>query len=175
MSLLAGLGGGGGAQVELPKENRSRAYRGLLAPGLLYLVVFFVVPVASLLAMFDKRVAIPKPWLLLYAVASIAFGIIAVGNPKATAGILFLMLAFWLIVAGVFRIIFAIRVRKEIVGEWLIALSGVLAIVLGIAFLRNPAIGLFTTAIWIGAGALVYGVFHVIAGMRFRKHAPLAA
>ena len=51
MSLLAGLGGGGGAQVALPKENRSRAYRGLLGPGLLYLVVFFVVPVASLLAM----------------------------------------------------------------------------------------------------------------------------
>ena len=43
MSLLAGLGGGGGAQVALPKENRSRAYRGLLGPGLLYLVVFFVV------------------------------------------------------------------------------------------------------------------------------------
>lgn len=51
MTILSGLGGAAPAQVELPRENRSRAYRGLLAPGLLYLVVFFVVPVGSLLAM----------------------------------------------------------------------------------------------------------------------------
>lgn len=51
MTLLAGLGGGAPTQVEPPRENRSRAYRGLLAPGLVYLVLFFVVPVGSLLAM----------------------------------------------------------------------------------------------------------------------------
>ena len=34
MTLLAGLGGAGPTQVEPPRENRSRAYRGLLAPGL---------------------------------------------------------------------------------------------------------------------------------------------
>ena len=56
-----------------------------------------------------------------------------------------------------------------------VALSGVLAIVLGIVFLRNPAIGLFTTAIWIGAGALAYGVLQIFAGFRFRKHKPLEA
>ncbi len=55
-----------------------------------------------------------------------------------------------------------------------LVMSG-LAIVLGVAFLRNPAIGLFTTAIWIGAGALAYGVLQVFAGFRFRKHKPLEA
>ncbi|WP_372017024.1 HdeD family acid-resistance protein [Pseudoxanthomonas sp. 10H] len=153
----------------------AKPFQALVAMAWAFGILALADGIASLLAMFDKRVAVPKPWLLLYAIASIAFGIIAVGNPKATAGILFVMLAFWLIVAGVFRIIFAIRVRKEIVGEWLVALSGVLAIVLGIAFLRNPAVGLFTTAIWVGAGALVYGLMQVLAGFRFRKHAPLAA
>ena len=51
MSLIAGLGGGAPTQVAPPRENRSRAYRPLLAPGLVYLVLFFVVPVGSLLAM----------------------------------------------------------------------------------------------------------------------------
>jgi spermidine/putrescine transport system permease protein len=52
MTILSGLGGGTGpTTVELPRENRSRAYRGLLAPGVVYLLLFFVVPVASLLAM----------------------------------------------------------------------------------------------------------------------------
>lgn len=151
----------------------AKPFQALVAMAWAFGIVAIADGIASLLALFDKRVAIPKVWLLFYAVASIAFGVIAVANPKATAGILFLMLAFWLIIAGVFRILFAIRVRKEIVGEWLIALSGVLAIVLGIVFLRNPAIGLFTTAIWIGAGALAYGVLQVFAGFRFRKHKPL--
>ncbi|AKC86812.1 HdeD family acid-resistance protein [Pseudoxanthomonas suwonensis] len=153
----------------------AKPFQALVAMAWAFGILALADGIASLLALFDKRVAIPKSWLLLYAVASIAFGVIAVANPKATAGILFLLLSFWLIVAGVFRIVFAIRVRKEIVGEWLIALSGVLAIVLGVLFLRNPAIGLLTTAIWIGAGALAYGVLQVFAGFRFRKHKPLEA
>lgn len=153
----------------------AKPFQALVAMAWAFGILALADGIASLLALFDKRVAIPKLWLLFYAVASIAFGVIAISNPKATAGILFFMLSIWLIIAGIFRILFAIRVRKEIVGEWLIALSGVLAIVLGIAFLRNPAIGLFTTAIWIGAGALAYGVLQVFAGFRFRKHQPLAA
>jgi spermidine/putrescine transport system permease protein len=49
VSLLAGLGAGGGGPAPAPK-SRSGGHRGLLAPGLLYLVVFFIVPVGALLA-----------------------------------------------------------------------------------------------------------------------------
>ena len=45
-------------------------------------------------------------------------------NPLAVAGILLMFLAAWLLVAGIYRIVLAIRIRKEIEGEWLIALSG---------------------------------------------------
>jgi len=170
VSVLFGLIG-----IAFGLITMAKPFQALVAMAWAFGILALADGIASLLALFDKRVAIPKLLLLVYAAASIAFGVIAISNPKATAGILFLMLAFWLIVAGVFRIAFAIRVRKEIVGEWLIALSGVLAIVLGVLFLRNPAAGLFTTAIWIGAGALVYGVMQVFAGFRFRKHVPLAA
>ena len=129
----------------------------------------------GIVALFNKDAPVSKAWLAFYILVSIVFGVMAVMFPLAMAGSLVLVLGVWLIIAGIFRIVFAIRVRKEIVGEWLIALSGVLAIVLGIAFLRNPAIGLFTTAIWIGAGALAYGVLQVFAGFRFRKHKPVEA
>lgn len=122
----------------------------------------------SLLALFDKQVAISKAWLALYAVVSIVFGLLTVFNPVTTAGILLLFLAAWLIVAGVYRIVFAIRVRKQIRGEWLIALSGLLAIVLGVLFILNPASGLAVTTIWIGAAAIVYGVVQIIAAFRVR-------
>lgn len=123
----------------------------------------------SLLALFDKQVTISKGWLALYAVVSILFGLLTVFNPVATAGILLMFLAAWLIVAGVYRIVFAIRVRKEIRGEWLIALSGLLAIALGVLCVLNPVSGLAVTTIWIGAAAIVYGVLQIIAAFKVRR------
>lgn len=124
--------------------------------------------VVSLLAMFDKNVAVSKGWLAFYAVVSILFGIVALTNPVAAASGLLLFLAAWLIVAGIYRIIFAIRVRKEIEGEWLIALSGVLSIILGVLFAASPLVGLVVTTLWIGVGALFYGVLQIIAAFKVR-------
>ncbi len=125
--------------------------------------------IISVLALFKKDVEISKGWLVLYALASIMFGIVAVLNPVVTAGVLLLFLAAWLLVAGIYRIVVAIRVRKLIRGEWLIALSGVLAIALAVLFFMYPAAGLVTVALWIGIGALIYGVLQIIAGFRLRK------
>lgn len=49
MSLLAGLGAGGSGPAPAA-GSRSRGHGWLLGPGLVYLVVFFIVPVGALLA-----------------------------------------------------------------------------------------------------------------------------
>ncbi|HEY0504340.1 MAG TPA: DUF308 domain-containing protein [Lysobacter sp.] len=123
----------------------------------------------TLFALARREVAVSKGWMALYAVASLAFGVMAVINPVKTAKVLLLLLAAWLIVAGIWRIVLAIRIRKEITGEWMIALSGVLAIILGVMFAAAPAAGLVTVALWMGLGALIYGVLQIIAGFRLRK------
>jgi uncharacterized membrane protein HdeD (DUF308 family) len=123
----------------------------------------------TIVALFDKDVQISKAWLALYAVASIVFGLLAVIHPLSVAGTLLLLLGLWLIVAGVFRIVFAIRVRKEIDNEWMIGFSGAVAIVLGLLILTYPVAGLLTVMLWIGAAVLVYGVFQVMAGLRLRR------
>jgi uncharacterized membrane protein HdeD (DUF308 family) len=125
--------------------------------------------VITVFALFDRNVDVSRGWLMIYALASLAFGLLAVINPLATAGALLMLLAAWLLVGGIYRIVFAIRVRKAIEGEWLIALSGVLAIVLGVLFMLSPLAGLLVTTIWIGAAALVYGVLQIIAGFRLRR------
>lgn len=125
--------------------------------------------IASVFALFQRHVAISRGWLVLYALASIVFGLVAITHPLAVADVLLLFLAAWLIVAGIYRVVFAIRVRKEIQGEWMIALSGVLAIVLGVLLVAYPVAGLLTLAIWIGAAALVYGVLQLVAGIRMHR------
>lgn len=134
-----------------------------------YGVVALAEGVLSLAALFDKSVQISRAWLVLYALASILFGVLAVAQPLEMAGVMLLLLAAWLVVGGVFRILFAIRVRKAISNEWLLVLSGVLAILLGVLFAMYPAAGLLTVVLWIGAGALIYGVLQVVAAFRLRS------
>ncbi|MBS0452338.1 MAG: HdeD family acid-resistance protein [Proteobacteria bacterium] len=125
--------------------------------------------VTSLVALFDKSTPISKGWLVLYALASIAFGLVAVIFPGAVAGVVLLFLAAWLVVGGIYRIVFAIRVREQIEGEWWIGLSGLLSIILGVLFFAYPAAGLASVTVWIGAFVLIYGVFQVMAALRIRK------
>lgn len=123
----------------------------------------------SVFAWFDKDSVMPKGWLALYAIASLIFGVLALMNPLAIAGALILLLAAWLVVGGIYRIIFAIQVRKEIEGEWMLILSGVLAILLGLMFVASPVAGVVVTTIWIGAAALVYGAIQVFAAFKLRS------
>ena len=75
----------------------------------------------------------------------------------------------WLLVAGIARIVFAIEVRKLVRGEWLLALSGVLAIALGVLFFARPDIGLAAMAVWVAVGALLYGVLQLVVALRMRR------
>ncbi len=106
---------------------------------------------------------------MFYAVVSLGFGFAALVWPQEMATAMLWVLAIWLIVAGIARIVFAIQVRKLVEGEWLLALSGVLAIALGILFFAHPGVGLVTVAIWVALGALIYGALQVAVALRLRK------
>ncbi len=132
-------------------------------------VMAVVEGVISLVALFGGNSGVSRGWLAVYALASLVFGVLAVINPLATASVLVLLLAVWLIVAGIHRIVFAVRVRRHIQGEWLLILSGVLAIVLGALLVANPLAGVAFTTLWIGIGSLIYGVLQVVVAFRLRR------
>ncbi|QHB73160.1 DUF308 domain-containing protein [Stenotrophomonas sp. 364] len=132
-------------------------------------VMAVVEGVISLVALFGGNSGVSRGWLAVYALASLVFGVLAVINPLATASVLVLLLAVWLIVAGIHRIVFAVRVRRHIQGEWLLILSGVLAIVLGALLVANPLAGIAVTTLWIGIGSLIYGVLQVVVAFRLRR------
>lgn len=138
----------------------------VLAFGLLSLADAAV----SLVSTVRHDTALPRWLLLLYALVSLAFGVLALRDPLAMAEAMLWLLAVWLVVAGIARIVFAIHIRRLVRNEWLLILSGVLVLVLGILFLANPGIALLTVALWVGAGALVYGAFQIAAGLRLRSH-----
>jgi len=106
--------------------------------------------------------------LVLEGVAGIAAGLITFFWPGAASLGLLLLIGAWAIVTGISEISAAIRLRKEIEGEWLLLLSGVLSVLFGIAIAIWPAAGLLAVTWMIGAYAIVFGVLLIVLGFRLR-------
>ena len=106
--------------------------------------------------------------LLLEGLIGVAFGILTFQHPDITALVLILYICAWAMLSGVLKIVLAVRLRKEIRGEWLLALAGVAAILFGVAVMARPAAGAVALAWIIGVFALVEGVTLVALALRLR-------
>ncbi len=128
--------------------------------------------IVSLLSLFigdaDERF-LPRWVITLYGLVSIGFGLLAISRPQAIIGAFLLLLAAWLVIAGLYRIVYAFRAGKLGDGGWVTALTGLLAIAFGITFLVFPATGLLTLTFWIAIGALLYGILQVASGLYARS------
>ena len=106
----------------------------------------------------------------LEGLLSIAVGIIAFLMPGATAFVLLMLASAWSIVTGLFRIAAAIRLRREIQGEWLLILNGALSVAFGVVIALWPAAGLVTLMWLVGFYAIVFGVILIALAFRLRSH-----
>jgi len=109
--------------------------------------------------------------LIFGGLISVAAGVIAFIWPGMTAFSLVIVIAAWAIVNGIAEIVAAIRLRKEITGEWLLAVAGIASILFGIALFLNPFIGALVLVWWIGGFAFAFGILLVVLGFRMRRAA----
>ena len=155
---------------------------GILAfawPGitLLTLVLFWgafamVDGVLAIIAAVKGGNPMPRWWLAIVGIAGIAAGALTFLMPGLTALVLVTFIAVWAIVLGVMEVYGAIKLRKEIEGEWFLILNGVLSVVFGILLLWRPGIGALTLVWIIGAYAIILGIIYVAFGLKLKKHAP---
>jgi uncharacterized membrane protein HdeD (DUF308 family) len=111
----------------------------------------------------------PSWALLVEGLAGIAVGAITFFWPGITQLALLFLIAAWAVITGVFEIVAAVRLRKEIRGEWLLALSGVLSVAVGVALVVNPGAGLLAISWMIGTYAIIFGVLFIVLGFRLRS------
>jgi uncharacterized membrane protein HdeD (DUF308 family) len=113
-------------------------------------------------------------WLLIAEGAlGIAAGVVTFAWPAITLVILVILVGVWAFATGILELVAAIGLRHVLAGEWLLAVSGVLSIVLGALLFAFPIAGAVVLAFWFGAYALVAGIILVALGMRLRRHAGL--
>jgi uncharacterized membrane protein HdeD (DUF308 family) len=113
-----------------------------------------------------------KAWgLLLSGVGSLIFGIYAFFFPGVATLALLYIIGFWLILRGIFEIVSAMQIRKEIENEWMLILGGLFSILAGVAICLRPGAGL-VGIVWIIAGyAVVYGIIMIILAFRLKRFA----
>ena len=110
-------------------------------------------------------------WFLVEGIVAIAAGVLTFAWPAITGLVLLIVIAVRAVVAGVAEVVAAIRLRRVIRHEWLLAASGVLSVAFGLLLLVYPGAGALAVAWLIGSYAIVFGVLLTGLGLRlYRWH-----
>jgi uncharacterized membrane protein HdeD (DUF308 family) len=105
----------------------------------------------------------------IQGILGILAGFLALGWPMITALVLVLFIGSWAIVRGVLEIAAAFRLRREIEGEWMLALSGTMSLIFGMLVVFYPLAGAMSIAWLLGIYAAASGVLLLALGVRMRS------
>lgn len=153
-------------------------FGALFAFALVFAAFAFVDGVASLVSGIRGARDKAERWgsMVFRGLIGVAVGVLFIAWPLTTtvsyALVTLVMLIVWSLATGVLEIVAAVRLRREIKGEWLLALSGVLSILLGFAILffllSFPQITILSVGWMIGVYALAAGVALIVLSFRLR-------
>lgn len=104
----------------------------------------------------------------IMGVLGIVAGVVTFAWPGLTALSLLYLVAFWAIAMGTFQVIAAVVLRRELDGEFWMALGGVVSIVFGALLVVFPGAGLLSLVWLVGIWSLVFGVSSL--GLAHRLH-----
>jgi uncharacterized membrane protein HdeD (DUF308 family) len=107
--------------------------------------------------------------VLLEGVVGIVIGLLTFFWPNITALALLYYIAAWALITGIFEIVAAIQLRRVIMGEWALILSGLLSMVFGILLFVFPAAGAVSMVWMIGVYAILFGITLIILAFRLRS------
>jgi uncharacterized membrane protein HdeD (DUF308 family) len=157
---------------------------GLLAisrPGMTLAVLVLLFGIYALLDGIFSLFAAVSGWshredrwlLVLEGVIGLLAGFATLRAPALTTFVLIFFIAAWALATGVLRIVGAIRLRKEISGEFWLALSGVLSVVFAFLVMLQPAAGALALAWLIGWYAMFLGAILIMFSFKLlsvRRH-----
>ena len=119
--------------------------------------------------------------LIVEGIVDLAAGAVAVFWPAITLVALVWVIAIWAIVSGGLMLGAAFALKHDY-GRWWLALGGIASLVFGILLVIEPLIGAVVLTMWIGAYAIVFGVFLLVLGFQLhsrreehKSRAPAAA
>jgi uncharacterized membrane protein HdeD (DUF308 family) len=147
------------------------AWPGLTLLSLVALFAAYAIlaGIASLAGALRHRAGGGLRWdAVILGLVSIGAGLVAAYHPAATALLLVLIMGANALVVGVLDILAAIRLRRTIAGEWLLALAGLASIVFGALVFARPGAGALALVWLVSLYAFVTGALLLGLGLRMR-------
>lgn len=137
-----------------------------VAYGVFSLVDGIIAMIGGILGVRSRRI----DWgLLLAGLVSIAIGLFVLWRPILSIGAMALVVAGWMLAVGVGTTLSAIQYRKQIRGEWLLVIAGLLTIGLGMYLLLQPIVAAALLPLLIGIYALCWGVLLLGVSVRLLR------
>lgn len=134
--------------------------------GIFVLVVGLVATIGAIM----HRKESENWWLILVpGLAGVIIGIISIGMPEVTRTIVIYLIAIWALVSGLGQIYSAMKIRKDVEGEWIPILIGIISVVLGVILFVMPREAAATVMWLVGLFVLVLGILWLIMGFRVRS------
>jgi uncharacterized membrane protein HdeD (DUF308 family) len=132
-----------------------------------FVLVDGAVNLASL-ARREGRAGAPRWYLVLQGVLGVGIGAVALFLPRVTALALVILVAVWAFLGGALAVAAAIRLRRELKGEWLLVLTGLLSVLFALLIAFWPEAGLVALVWLVGFFALLRGMLLLSLGLRLR-------
>jgi uncharacterized membrane protein HdeD (DUF308 family) len=108
-------------------------------------------------------------WIpMITGIAGVGVGLITLFSPQVTGVALLFYIAIWAIVNGLFAIVTAVRLHKEMEGEFWLGLGGLVSVAFGVFVLARPGAGALSILWLIGTYAIVFGLILVVAAVEMR-------
>jgi uncharacterized membrane protein HdeD (DUF308 family) len=107
--------------------------------------------------------------LIAIGVLGIGAGLAALMRPGISTISLLIWIGVWGLLTGIFQILTAIRLRKEIKSERLLALSGEISVAFGLILIVTLSAGAFAVVWLIGSYAIVFGAILILLGFRLKR------
>lgn len=109
-------------------------------------------------------------WLLLiHGIVGIIIGLLVFFWPGLTAIVLFTLIGIWAIVIGIFELLAAFMLPGGIGLGWSSVLGGILAIILGLIFIRHPVASMLSLVWVLGIFAIAYGLVQLVHAFQYRS------
>jgi uncharacterized membrane protein HdeD (DUF308 family) len=112
-----------------------------------------------------------KSWWVIFleGITGVLLGFVTFFLPGLTEEALLLLIAVWAVITGIFEIIAAVRLRKEMEGDWLPGLLGLTSIVFGLSLVAHR-FGRGPSVYWLfGPFTSLFGMLLIIISFRVRK------
>jgi len=106
--------------------------------------------------------------LILEGIVDLAAGVVAFLWPAITLVALIWIIAVWAVVSGALMLSAAFTLNIDH-GRWWLALGGIASIIFGILLVIEPLIGAVVLTLWIGAYALMFGVFLLVVAFQLHS------